>query len=301
MRTQRLTLLAMNHFISKSIASIVTLTTLVVPLVVSGKVRVMTPGALTPSSFAVTGVLATNPFYRFIGTASYFKERVASDKLEARSEITNEYASRLLRSYQVNAKNEKLMNTALVDYEASAASYKEALLARLQSDSKNLNTEDHFVLCMKHLRLADEVQGWGELSVAQRGLMANTGESFSSLAIALLNGASDVESQLSAYSDLASGKAPLSEQLRIAESFIVLAESAMWKDEPALVAAASRRAQEVITKIASAPEMEVVKVFSEAAGSSKTRFESLSLLLAMPDYAENETLLYLKNSLQSSL
>lgn len=272
------------------------------PLLASGKIRFSPLGSLAPSSFAITGVLATNPFYRLVGTASYFKQRVASDKLEASSEIANEYASRLLRSYQVNAKNEKLMNTALVDYEASVASYKEALLAKLSEKDGSVTTQEHLTLCLKHLRLADEVQSWKEIGVAQKGLVANIGDTFSVLAIALLGSDNEVQASLiNEYRDVALTKATVAEQLRLAETLTLLAQAATWKNVPSIASTSSAAAGEVFTKFASAPEQEVLKTLTDAVGSKAVRYQSVVFILELAPFAANQELLDLKSSLQEQL
>jgi hypothetical protein len=291
----------MKMYIAKSITGIIALTTLVVPFVASGKIKYSAAGSIAPSAFAVTGVLANNPFYRFVGTASYFKEKVAKDKLEARGEIMNEYASRLLRSYQVNAKNEKLINKALVDYESSVASYRDALLFKLENEKEAVNIEEHFSICMKHLRLIDEVGGWKELGSAQQGLAANIGDTFGELVIKLLESSEVSNTILSSYRDVALTRATISEQLRLAETLNVFSTIAMWKNKPLISAASASYYGELIAKISSAPENDVIKVLIDAVGSKKTRFETVSAITKLEPFAQNQELLDLKARLQEEI
>lgn len=263
----------MKKILRRGFIGVVAVATCVLPLISTAKTKIaLAAGAVTPAMFGRTSVLANNPFYGFVNATSYFRIRMASDKLEARMNLADEYASRLARSYQIKSTDGKLMRVALTDYRGALEHYGQMLTTRLKDFDNAQAVREQFVFGARHLRLLDEVFSWPVFSSEEKQLIEKDAAIITSGMSMLLLGlsADDAVSIISAYTDSLSGLRP-EERLRGSEVLSYLTS---------IEAAAVERIN-LLKTLLDLPADERTQLFSLTAGRVETRAASESAMNAL--------------------
>ncbi len=267
---------------------------------VGAKTKPMAPGSSTTDMFGVEQVtfVRSNPFFRLVRVVDDIKSSFADDKLASRTLLLNQYAARLLKTYEVSPKNDKLTLEALRDYQLANYQYGLTLSHfNWSAAGDKLGLSAGIVTTfMSNLRLVDEMTGWSNLSNAHQAVLGDVKERMSSVAVAEIESVIGSEKFVSIATEGLSEKAPV-EQLRTAEVFDLIAREAAFKGSNQVATTLLEQRAAILTRIAIQGGLALVSQIGSAAGSSGERLQTVLFLLNSPELAGNQQLIDLKNLL----
>lgn len=319
----------MKSFSSRLIVFMTCASTLGAPLACFAKAAPLAIGSLRAKSFDADPVvmLPGNPFYGIIGTFDIVKESVSGDKLATRTALLNRYAARLLRTYEINAKDERIVLRALKDYQGSAYQYA-MTVTRLDGDAFEDELQQQVGLTLAtHLRLVDEAIEWKQFTNAHKALLSDINERLTTATVSVLekNIPADVFATMLINE---SGEKALVEKIRTAEVINIVAKAAARLNsnevakmllekrsellttlvapvspEPVfatmMTASTETRSMKASEPVAPQPASTSADIaeLKQFAGSSAERLQTVLFLLDTPSLRDNQDLIDLKNLL----
>lgn len=298
------------------------------PCIAFAKAAPIAVGSLRAKSFDADPVvmLPGNPFYGIIGTFDLVKESVSGDKLTTRTALLNRYAARLVRTFEVNAKDERLVLRALKDYQGAAYQYA-MMITRLDEEAFSDEVVDQVSMTFAtHLRLVDEAIEWKPLTNAHKAILSDVSERLTKATVAVL------EERISAevFADILttdSSEKALVEKIRTAEVINLVAKAAARVSSNDVATALLEKrsvllstiVQSIVPPVAVATTMMVtpaetrsfkaelaastvsatseISELKQFAGSSAERLQTVLFLLDTPSLRDNQDLIDLKNLL----